>query len=317
MKPFREIAASALTATCLTEEMHHRGYVLVRGLLSSADLDPLLREITHILAEARWLVSDNDPAHRIANPSAACADGEPAYKAVNDKVFQLQSFHRLPHHALLQNVMKLLVGPELFIHPKSAVRLVFPRFDRGTTKAHQDHTAVGGTEESFTAWLPLHDCPVEQGVLRVKSGSHRFGLQPRAGKTGCIISGTEQGDEWVGGDLNKGDLLIFHSLTVHEALPNQSNRMRISLDCRFQNYRQPVNPGALVFTGGSGRSWSDVYRDWLSDELKYYWTKLPLELNPSKMQLAELAANAEPIEMRSRYGRILERIEQLSNVDVT
>jgi ectoine hydroxylase-related dioxygenase (phytanoyl-CoA dioxygenase family) len=314
MKPFREIAASVLAATCLSEEMRHHGYVLVRGLLSSADLDPLLREITHILADTQWLVSDTDPVQRIANPSAACADGDPAYKAVNDRVFQLQSFHRLPHHDLLQKVMGLLVGPELFIHPKSAARLVFPHFDRGMTKAHQDNTAVGGTEQSFTAWLPLHDCPIEQGVLRVKSGSHRFGLQPTLGKTGCITSGTEQGDEWVGGDLNKGDLLIFHSLTVHEALPNQSNRMRISLDCRFQNYRQPVNPGALVFTGPSGRSWSDVYRGWLSDELKYYWTKLPLELNPSKLQLAELAANAESNEMRSRYRRILERIEQLSTL---
>jgi hypothetical protein len=90
--------------------------------------------------------------------------------------------------------------------------------------------------------------------------------------------------------------------------------MRISLDCRFQNYRQPVNPGVLVFTGRSGRSWSDVYRDWSSDELKYYWTELPLELSPSKLELAELAANDESIEMRSRYSRILERIEQLSTL---
>jgi ectoine hydroxylase-related dioxygenase (phytanoyl-CoA dioxygenase family) len=313
MKPFREIAASALAATCLSEEMRHHGYVVVRGLLPPADLDPLLREITQVLADTRWLSGD-DPVQRIANPSAACADGDPAYKAVNDKVFQLESFHRLPHHDLLQKVMKLLVGPELFIHPKSAVRLIFPHFDRGTTKAHQDHTAVGGTDQSFTAWLPLHDCPIEQGVLRVKSGSHRFGLQATAGKTGCIVGGTEQGDEWVGGDLHKGDLLIFHSLTVHEALPNESNRMRISFDCRFQNYRQPVNPGVLVFTGRSGRSWSDVYRDWSSDELKYYWTKLPLELRPSKLELAELAANDESLEMRSRYSRILERIEQLSTL---
>jgi ectoine hydroxylase-related dioxygenase (phytanoyl-CoA dioxygenase family) len=317
MKPFREVEASKLCATDLSEEMRHHGYVLVRGLLSPADLSPLLREITHLLADAGWLLSGRDPIQRIANASAACADGHPLYKGVYQKVFQLHSFHRLPHHAILQETMRLLAGPELFIHPKSAARLIFPHFERGTIRAHQDHTAVGGDEQSFTAWMPLHDCPVEQGSLRIKSGSHRFGLQPTAGKTGYISSGAVRGDDWVGGDINSGDLLLFHSLTIHEALPNVSDRLRISLDCRFQNYRRPVNPAALVFTGSSGRSWESVYRDWVSDDLKYYWRKLPLELNPSKLELAELAANSASIEMRSRYARILERIEQLAAVDAT
>jgi ectoine hydroxylase-related dioxygenase (phytanoyl-CoA dioxygenase family) len=315
MKPFREIEANKLPVTNLSEEMHRHGYVLVRGLLPPGDLGPLLRQITHLLADAGWLLSGRDPVQRIANASAACADGDPLYKGVYEKVFQLHSFHRLPHHTILQETMRLLVGPDLFIHPKSAARLIFPHFERGTIRAHQDHTAVGGDEQSFTAWMPLHDCPVEQGSLRIKSGSHRFGLQPTAGKTGYITSGAERGDDWVGGDIHCGDLLLFHSLTVHEALPNVSNSLRISLDCRFQNYRRPVNPGALVFTGSSGRSWKSVYRDWVSDDLKYYWTKLPLELNPSKLELAELAATSASIEMRSRYARILERIEQLTAVD--
>ncbi len=57
--------------------------------------------------------------------------------------------------------------------------------------------------------------------------------------------GGPNGGEWVGGEINAGDLLIFHSLTVHEAAPNRSNQLRISIDCRFQSFDNPVNPGTL------------------------------------------------------------------------
>jgi ectoine hydroxylase-related dioxygenase (phytanoyl-CoA dioxygenase family) len=205
--------------------------------------------------------------------------------------------------------MKLLVGPELLIHPKSAARLIFPNYERGIIHAHQDHTAVAGDAESFTAWIALHDCPLEQGPLRVLDGSHRFGLQPTAGQTGYIPQGTERGGDWAEGEIRAGDLLLFHSLTVHEAMPNRSDRLRISLDCRFQSYLRSVNPATLVFTGSGRRSWENTYADWPSEELKYYWTHMPLQLNPSRTELAQLAQTSESPAMRVRYARILERIE--------
>ncbi len=36
---------------------------------------------------------------------------------------------------------------------------------------------MGGDPECFTAWIPLHDCPINVGPLRVLEGSHRFGFQ--------------------------------------------------------------------------------------------------------------------------------------------
>jgi ectoine hydroxylase-related dioxygenase (phytanoyl-CoA dioxygenase family) len=314
MQRFREIDARDLKTINLSQEMHEYGYVMIRGLLSRDHLNPLLSDIICVLEDMGWLSSESDPIERIAYISAACAEGDTLYKTVYNSIFNLQSFHSFPHHSLLQETMKLLVGPELFVHPKTTARLIFPNFERGVIHAHQDHTAVGGDEESFTAWMPLHDCPLEQGPLRVMEGSHRFGLQPTADRTGYIMQGMERGNEWVGGNINAGDVLFFHSLTVHEAMPNRSNRLRISLDCRFQNYQRPVNPGTLVFTGSSKRSWEDVYNTWTSDELKYYWTKIPLALKPSKCDLAKLAETAESPRMRARYARILERIEEQLSV---
>lgn len=313
--PFREVAASKLDSFDLREEMDVYGYVLIRDLLSADDTRSLLQEITEVLRCAGWLSAGADPLDRVASMGFACADDDPAYKSVYDEVFRLRSFHALPHDSRLQRVMMALTGPQLLIHPKSAARLIFPNFDRGIIQAHQDHTAVAGDAESFTAWLPLHSCPLEQGPLRILEGSHRFGLQPTASQTGYIPQGAEQGVQWVGGDINAGDLLLFHSLTVHEASPNHSEKLRISMDFRFQSYDREVNPEAFVFAGSGRRSWEKTYENWPGDdELKYYWAHLPLQFKPSKSELLELARSHESLERRERYARILERLESQMSV---
>jgi len=309
MKPFREISSRAVHSVNIRREMDLHGYLLVRDLLSPQDLNPLLSDITVILRDSGWLSASTDPFERVANTAAACADGDPAYKVVRDKVFSLQSFHALPQHPLLQSVMKLFVGEKLLVHPKSEPRLIFPNFEPGVIHAHQDHTAIAGDEETFTAWIALHHCEPTQGPLRILDGSHRFGLQPTVEQTGYIPPGTERGEDWNEGEIKAGDVLFFHSLTVHEAAPNRSNRLRLSLDCRFQSYEKTVDPGALVFTGSGSRSWESTYSNWTEDELMYYWRKLPLRVKPSKLELAELAQTAATPQLRARYSRILERLE--------
>jgi hypothetical protein len=64
-----------------------------------------------------------------------------------------------------------------------------------------------------------------------------------------------------------------------------------------QRYKRTVDPGALVFAGSGSRSWESTYSNWTSNEWKYYWTKLPLWVKPSKSELAELAQTADSPEM--------------------
>lgn len=309
LNPFRQVSLEALDSATLRQEVETHGYVLVRNLLPISEIEGLLGEMTAVLSAAGWIEPSANPLERRAVGSAACADGDPAYKEIYQRVFELESFHRFPHQTALKDVMQRLVGRELLIHPKSAARLIFPNFERGIIHAHQDHTAVAGDSESFTAWIPLHDCPLEAGPLRILAGSHRYGLQDTIEATGYIKPGTGQGDGWVEGELNAGDVLIFHSLTVHEALPNRSGTLRISLDCRFQNYNRPVNPGTLVFSGSGKRSWESLYSKWLSDDLKYYWKRLPLHLKPNASELQVLAKTAPTPEMCARYANILHMIQ--------
>src|ERR1700679_3911678 len=149
---------------------------------------------------------------------------------------------------------------------------------------------MGWDPEFFTVWIPLHDCPVDVGPLRILEGSHRFGVQSHRRENLHVPEipiEAAAGDGWAGGQINAGDVLIFHSLTVHAASPNLSNRLRVSLDCRFQDSRRPLNPANLTFAGNSGKSWESMYARWRSNDLKFYWKKLPLKFQPSKSEIEQ------------------------------
>jgi ectoine hydroxylase-related dioxygenase (phytanoyl-CoA dioxygenase family) len=55
---------------------------------------------------------------------------------------------------------------------------------------------------------------------------------------------------WLTTDYEPGDVLVFHCLTTHAALPNHEDRMRFSAEYRWQLADQPA-PRRLV-TGPRG-----------------------------------------------------------------
>jgi ectoine hydroxylase-related dioxygenase (phytanoyl-CoA dioxygenase family) len=309
VKPFREIRATELDARILREHIAIYGYVLIRNLLFPRDLNLLLTEITQTVAAAGWLDSTRQPLDRIVKTGVAFDDTDPFFRRVSDQVFNLETFHAFPHHPTLRGMMELLVGPHLLVHPKPIPRLVFPSAERFRPIPHQDHQAVAGDPQTYTAWIPLHDCLPKLGPLQILEGSHRYGLQRTPPGTNVIPIDTARGDAWVGGRISAGDVLVFHSLAVHTATHNISTQLRVCLDCRFQSYDRPVNPTNLVFPGAGEKSWETTYAHWRSARLKYYWKQFPLQLTPSKAELTELAQTAEPPETRVRYARILAQLD--------
>jgi hypothetical protein len=311
MQPFHEVRADDLSPSLMQHEIATRGYVLIRNVIPWLDLMLLMREIAQILFREGWLMPGYDPLRRLANIRAACGDPDPAFKRIYQEVFGLERFHGLPHHPALTAVMKMLVGDHVLVHPKPIGRLIFPHCESLTVHAHQDYRFMRGDPECYTAWIPLHDCPINVGPLRILEGSHRLGPINHDSENlhvPEIGAKTLMKGSWVGGRVNAGDVLVFHSLTVHAASPNISNKLRISLDCRFQDYRRAINPANLAFAGDSGKSWENIYGTWRCDDLKFYWKRLPLTFQPSKSEIERLAATAESVDARSRYARILTQL---------
>ncbi|MGA9668205.1 MAG: phytanoyl-CoA dioxygenase family protein [Terracidiphilus sp.] len=311
MKPFHEIPKCELDPHSMQRELSSKGYALVRGAIPHADVRNVLSDIVNVLSDAGWLVPGHDPIQRIANVGAACGDPNPLFKQIYQEVFNLEAFHALPHHPELKRFMKMLAGEQVLIHPKPIGRLIFPNCENLTVHAHQDYRFMSGDTECFTVWIPLHDCTVDQGPLQILEGSHRFGVIDHVDENlhvPEIPAGAVADGEWVGGQINAGDVLVFHSLTVHAASPNLSNRLRISLDFRFQDSHRAVNPGNLAFAGESGKSWERTYSNWRSNDLKYYWKGLPLSFSPSISEIEQLSKTADSPSKRARYARILSQL---------
>ena len=306
MKPYREIHAKDLRSYPLKDEMSSWGCLLVREVVPRSDVARVCAEIVEVIDAAGWLLPGHSPMDCVANPEATCGDRDPAFGEVKDQIHKLESLHSFLHHPALRHLMEQFVGPRVLVHPKFVMRVVFPNCERIRHRIHQDHEGVKGDPECFTLWTPFQDCPVERGALQVLEASHYFGLQ-RDPAVGHVTRETARGGDWVVGQINAGDVLLMHSLTVHEPSLNITNRFRLSIDCRFQDYERDFNPVNIVSTGGW--CWETIYANWHSDEFQYYWKRLPLRLKPSALELAKLAETAEPKEMRAKYARILSLLE--------
>jgi ectoine hydroxylase-related dioxygenase (phytanoyl-CoA dioxygenase family) len=311
MKRFADVQRDSLSPSILQEALALRGYALIRQVIPRSDVEAVLAEVAEVLSRAGWLRPGSSSSDRLPAEGVAYGDPDPVFKKTYQEVFNLEEFHALPHHPALKKVMQMIVGDQVLVHPKPIGRLIFPRCERLVTHAHQDYEFMGGDPEFYTVWIPLHDCPLEVGPLQILEGSHRHGIQEHERENLHVPEiplNVVVGDEWVEGRVNAGDVLIFHSLTVHAAAPNISDRMRLSLDCRFQDARRTLNPSNLVFAGESGKSWEKTYAGWQSDSLQYYWKKLPLTLKPTREDLEQLAISVEDPALRARYTRMANQL---------
>lgn len=129
-----------------------------------------------------------------------------------------------------------------------------------------------GTPRLFTTWVPLGATPLDVGGLMILENSHKKAAllnnyltrdvdsyclnSPNAKKleSGEMLfewDGTlsknpyslreKLGGRWLTAEYEPGDLLIFTMRTIHASLDNQSNRIRISADTRYQLASDPVD----------------------------------------------------------------------------
>jgi hypothetical protein len=251
------------------------GCLMLRGLLPAADVLAVRNAILTLCVEAGWC----DAGGRAAPGVGPYIEGQPEYMAVYDRIQRLEAFHRLALHPAILRLYEALFGEAVLAHPRNIARVMFPNNNQHATPAHQDAIHIRGTAETWTAWMPLGDCPADLGGLAVMLGSHREALlatHAAYGAGGRAIDTQALPYRWVGGDLRAGDLLTFHSHTIHQALPNRTrDRMRLSVDFRYQPAAQPVARGSLL-PHFARLTWDEIYAGWTGDEGRYYWRDLPL-----------------------------------------
>jgi ectoine hydroxylase-related dioxygenase (phytanoyl-CoA dioxygenase family) len=275
LEPMYEANELLGDASALRNRLDKDGYLFFRDIVPVDRLQELRSQITGILAELGWI---EDGAEQI-KAKAICRprrEGQPKFFNAHDRIIKLEALHSMAHESHLMSVMRQALGDTVFPHPLSIVRLVFPDSPELATPPHQDFPNNQGTPNLTAAWIPLGDCGIEDGSLAVMEGSHKYGVLPLkfhlgAGNRRAVLSEELQACRWVGADFKAGDIVLFPSLTVHKAMENYNTKtMRLSVDFRFQLEGEALTEGCLK-PHFDRVSWDDIYRDWKSDKLKYYW----------------------------------------------
>ena len=264
------------------------GLLFLRGLLEPDCVLELRRAVLEIL-DRHGLLDRSEPLlEGIADRAAVSripaeevhANGVGVGFDLYGGVQKLEAFHALAQHPALLSLYTTLFGKEVFPHPRNIARLMLPHPDKKATPSHQDFLHIQGSTTTWSAWLPLGDVPRELGGLAVLRGSHKAGLlgvthNPGAGGLESILCGLDY--EWSTTDYKAGDVLTFHSHTVHKSLPSLSDeRVRLSCDFRYQPADEPLEPASLLPHGPF--EWTDLYEGWHRTDLQFYWKEKTFDL---------------------------------------
>ena len=266
-------------ATALRERFQEYGYLYLQQGVTQEKCQSVLRQIVQCLAGH---VEDGGSR---ANPVLT---GEPFYETdplwdeVYPRMQSLRDFHGFFHDEDVLDLMRLVVGDDVFVYPMKMARVATPRKLGFETPPHQDAHSHQGGPTMAGIWVALHDVSEGMGRLKLLPGSHKQGVRrvftaEGVGGVQCEIFSDET--QWHVSDVKQGDVIIFHSCCVHAAEPNTSTEdVRISIDTRFSDYGAPVFVTNLEPHHGwriEGLDWSRIYSGWDDATLKYYWKHYP------------------------------------------
>lgn len=243
--------------------------LLQEGRISSTHVGlPHEKRLAALLRELGDDVYDTFQIHELEGEWPETFD---IYQARLPACFQFMFNERLG-----KAIESLLGTQELTVHPSQHVRPYLPR--RAASAAQPNHAAwhqdriVYQSEADksciVTCWMPLVDVTASSGCLRLIPGVQEmlrtvqgtkapgcngisspaiFDGQPSAilpAELDRAVAAIPGGGGAVDVAMRRGDLLVFKSLIPHCGLPNDSGRIRWSIELRFQTSDTPTGRNA-------------------------------------------------------------------------
>jgi len=257
--------------------LHFKQYV--RQEKCSALLNALVAQLSPHVA----LVGVGDVSHAVpVLTGQPFVETDAIWDEVYPKIQSQESFHAFFHEPDVRALMEKIAGKDVFVYPMKMARISTPGKIGYETPPHQDARSHAAGPTMAGIWIALHDVSTDMGRLKILPRSHKNGVRPvvpsvGVGNVQCEIYPEET--TWHVSDVTRGDVIIFHSATIHAAQPNISDSIvRMSVDTRFCDY------GAAVASFNTephhawripGLGWDTIYRQWREKTLQYYWQDYP------------------------------------------
>lgn len=247
----------------LTKEQLKRydedGFLVVRDVFTAAELKPVEEEIDGLVDE---LAERLKRAGKITNThadkgfyyrlTALERDFPGAAVLIHIGGILKPQLAALWSSPQLLEMVEQVLGPEIVGHPVWNLRSKTPVNPLATVPWHQDTAYLAaGTEHTFqpTAWIPLIDADAKNGTLQVLKGGHKSGkvfrhhLENRKANKASWYLYIEEADlpagEVVTCAMPKGSVLLLNQLIPHRSTENYSDRIRWSVDLRWQRPGEP------------------------------------------------------------------------------
>lgn len=272
------------------DRFHEDGFLKVEDALTPEDLNPVIWEFETMVDKwARELfgegklssLCETEPFdRRIARLADQCPDVVGPLSPMQTKGAAIFNLIRNPK---ILDILEPLLGSEIMCHPTQVVRPRManyldtnPRWkpthgspwhqDAGVLQPEVDDTLL------ITVWIPLTSADVENGCLSVIPGSHKQGVRTHVTTNSYKIPADElPPGEPVALPVEPGGILLFHVLTCHVSGPHASERVRWSIDLRYQDPAQPS--GHPYLEGFMVRSRSNPERELNYAEWVSMWEK--------------------------------------------
>ena len=167
----------------------------------------------------------------------------------DQKLYDLDYYGKLIDTETTQRLFQRVFDGPVFTFRQCTLRYSVPNDRKYGSPAHQDNFYIKHSTDFRTMWIPLMDIDQEIGGLALAEGSHEPGLRNHEEQEiySYVLKGRKQSGvalEDVAGrylttTYHPGDVLVFHSHMVHGGLPNQSEKVRLSIDVRCQPASAP------------------------------------------------------------------------------
>lgn len=255
------------------------GYLFFKRYVAAADCDRLLASL---LAETNGQIALDEGTGLPVLRGRPFVETDPDWDDIYPRIQSLEQFHGFFHSEHMLRLMQKVTGTEVFVYPMKMARISTPGKIGHETPPHQDAYSHHAGPTMAGIWVALHDISAPMGRVQVLPGSHKGGVRKvfkaeGVGGVQCEIHPDET--TWHVSDSSAGDVLVFHSATVHRAEPNTTaSTVRMSVDTRFCDHGAPVFYTNLEPHHGwriEGLDWQRVYRDWRSTQHQYYWRDYP------------------------------------------
>ncbi|XP_065897659.1 uncharacterized protein [Dysidea avara] len=244
------------------DQFFEKGYVLIPSFFTREELEPIknaINELVDALANklfAGGKVDDKCEKAGFYHRLALLEKQFPGAAVILHKIGKLPTaFQILWSNERLLNVIEQFIGPDIAGHPVWNLRTKTPHNDQVTVPWHQDNAYLDGTNLQTlqpTAWIPLLDTNANNGCMQVVSEGHKLGMTAKhtccAGGTWYVDLSEEEMVKTLGVDLDKdvvtcevpyGGVLFINNCVPHRSLENHSDKIRWSLDLRWQNPTKP------------------------------------------------------------------------------